>query len=96
MTRYKLIPIIGLATALALSGCADDDMSVQELTESILETTTASDVEIDDDSVYIASPDGGGVAAGAEVELPPTFPTEIPLFAYGTLIAATVDPGVRA
>ena len=88
------VSVLGLCAALALSGCAEtDDSALQELTESILETTTDSEVEIDENSVYIASPDGGGIAAGAEVELPPAFPAEVPLFTYGTLIAATVDPG---
>jgi hypothetical protein len=88
------IASLGLAATVVLAGCSEaDDSSLQELTESILESTTDSDVEINDDSIYIASPDGGGIAAGVEVELPPAFPAEVPLFAYGTLIAATVDPG---
>lgn len=89
-----VVPVLGLSGALVLAGCSEaNDSSLQELTESILETTTDSEVEIDENSVYIASPDGGGIAAGAEVELPPAFPSEVPLFTYGTLIAATVDPG---
>jgi len=84
-----------LSGSLALTGCSSGTDSVSEqMAEELIESGTDGDVEveIDDDSMSMTDEEGGGFSAGGEAQLPPAFPDDIPLFTYGTLVAAAVLP----
>jgi len=87
------VPALVLMSALALAGCSSTtESTTEEMIENLIESGTGNGVEIDDDSLSMTDEEGGGFAAGDEVDLPPAFPTDVPLFTYGTLIAAAVFP----
>jgi hypothetical protein len=101
MRRLPVVPSALLAGTLAVSfafavtGCSSGTDSVSEqIAEELIESGTDGDVEveIDDDSMSMTDEEGGGFSAGDEAQLPPAFPDDIPLFTYGTLVAAAVLP----
>jgi len=95
MRSPRNVPALVLVSALTLAGCSSSTDSVgEQMAEELIESGTEGDVEIDvdDESMSMTDEEGGGFSAGDEAELPPAFPDDVPLFTYGTLIAAAVLP----
>jgi predicted small secreted protein len=95
MHASTIAPALVVVSALTLAGCTSSTESAgEQIAEELIESGTEGDVdiEIDDESMSMTDEEGGGFAAGAEAELPPAFPDDVPLFTYGTLIAAAVLP----
>lgn len=87
MRLAKSAPALVLVSALALAGCSSTtESATEEMVENLIESGTGNEVEIDDDSMSMTDEEGGGFAAGDEVDLPPAFPTDVPLFTYGTRV----------
>ena len=93
MRVAKSAPALVLISALTLAGCSSTtESATEEMVENLIESGTGNEVEIGEDSLSMTDEEGGGFAAGDEVDLPPAFPADVPLFTYGTLIAAAVLP----
>ena len=95
MRASTIAPALVVVSALTLAGCSSSTDSVgEQMAEELIESGTEGDVEIDvdDESMSMTDEEGGGFSAGDEAELPPAFPDDIPLFTYGTLVAAAVLP----
>ena len=94
MRIAKTVTATMVAGVLVLTGCSSgSDSGTEEMVENLLESGTGNEVEIGEDSLSMTDDQGGGFAAGDEAELPPAFPADVPLFTYGTLVAAAVMPG---
>lgn len=92
LTAIAAVVVIG---ALGLSACGGGtEAAMEQAIEA--ESGVDTDVSLDDESVTITDDSGNVVSAGGDVTLPSEFPTDIPLFADGTLVEAGVFPDQSA
>ena len=91
MRRHRLAVLL-LAAALAapwtVTGCGG---AVNEAAEKVIENETGGDVEIDDDKVTWTDEDGNSGSAGEGVEMPASWPGDVPVYDGGALQFATVS-----
>lgn len=72
MRIAKIVPGVLIAGILVLTGCsASSDDAAEEMVENLIESGTGNEVEIGEDSLSMTDEQGGGFAAGEQVELPP-------------------------
>lgn len=93
--RIGRILVAASAATLLITACGG---SAEQTAESIIEEQTGGDVDIDSDTgdVSITDKDGNEFSAGQNVELPDSWPQDVPPFPDGTLITATALAGGEA
>ena len=82
--RSSIVAAVILTVAGVATGCGGE-----QLAEQLGEQAIDGQVDIEDDSVSITDQEGNEFAVGEGTEIPPTWPTEVPLYSGGTLVLVT-------
>ena len=83
------------ALALALGSLGACSQAAEEVAEQAIEgalSSAGAQVDLEDGSVTIEDEAGNEMAVGEGVELPSTWPAEVPIYEGGTLTMAMVSP----
>ncbi len=91
--RTRTLAAIAAAALILTPGLSACGQGVEEVAEQAAENAMGGgDVEINDDGVTITDEEGNEMAAGENVALPDSWPSEVPPFEGGTLTVVTVSP----
>lgn len=82
--RSSIVAAVIVTVAGLAGGCGGE-----QLAEQLGEQAIDGEVEIQDDSFSITDQEGNELAVGEGTEIPPTWPSEVPLYAGGTLVLVT-------
>ena len=82
--RSSIAAAVILTVAGIATGCGGE-----QLAEQLGEQAIDGQVDIEDDSLSITDQEGNEFAVGEGTEIPPTWPSEVPLYAGGTLVLVT-------
>lgn len=92
--RGRTIAILA-AVGLALGSLGACGQAAEEVAEQAIEgalSSAGAEVDLEDGSVTIEDEAGNEMAVGEGVELPSTWPADVPVYQGGTLTMAMVSP----
>lgn len=83
-----VLAVTVLAVAPVLTACGQ---AAEQVAEQAAEQAIGGDVDVTEDGVTITDQDGNQMAAGENVTVPDTWPSEVPIWDDGTLSVVTVE-----
>lgn len=83
MKKAALILFV-LVLIFSLSGC-----TAKKLTEKVIEQSTDSDVDIDEDGGVRITTEEGEVGIGSKAEIPDNFPSDVPIVDYDEVLSSS-------